>query len=253
MGAVRKNAADIKMAVDAVELSFERDYITTFVLGTGDSDFTPLVHKLRELNRRVIGIGIEASTSALLPAACDEFLFYERLEGVEPGKPTRRGSRRAGAQVVARGRTGAATRRSGADRRHRGARSRRVAHPYPRGPRAEHERSGAGVDAQARHPAQGADVQRGQLRLPHLRRAPAEPRRAQRDRAAPKRARRETPRSPSRPRPATRTRPSLCSVRPSSAWRRRRHPISRDSRRSCARRSRTSARSASATAGSSSS
>jgi uncharacterized protein (TIGR00288 family) len=98
MGAVRKNAADIKMAVDAIELSFERDYITTFVLGTGDSDFTPLVHKLRELNRRVIGIGIEASTSALLPAACDEFLFYERLEGVEPSaKPrrARRGSSRA--------------------------------------------------------------------------------------------------------------------------------------------------------------
>jgi len=92
MGAVRKNAADIKMAVDAIELSFERDYITTFVLGTGDSDFTPLVHKLRELNKRVIGIGVEASTSALLPAACDEFLFYERLEGVEaPDKPRRRG------------------------------------------------------------------------------------------------------------------------------------------------------------------
>ena len=72
---------------------FERDYITTFVLGTGDSDFTPLVHKLRELNRRVIGIGIEASTSALLPPACDEFLFYERLEGVEPS----RRSARAGA------------------------------------------------------------------------------------------------------------------------------------------------------------
>src|SRR4051795_13330675 len=89
MGAVRKNAADIKMAVDAIELSFERDYITTFVLGTGDSDFTPLVHKLRELNKRVIGIGIEASTSALLPPACDEFLFYERLEGVEVSKPRR--------------------------------------------------------------------------------------------------------------------------------------------------------------------
>ena len=89
MGAIRKNAADIKMAVDAIELSFERDYITTFVLGTGDSDFTPLVHKLRELNRRVIGIGIEASTSALLPPACDEFLFYERLEGVEPIAPKR--------------------------------------------------------------------------------------------------------------------------------------------------------------------
>jgi uncharacterized protein (TIGR00288 family) len=94
MGAVRKNAADIKMAVDAVELSFERDYITTFVLGTGDSDFTPLVHKLRELNRRVIGIGVEASTSALLPAACDEFLFYERLVGVEPMQPAKRNTRR---------------------------------------------------------------------------------------------------------------------------------------------------------------
>ena len=94
MGAVRKNAADIKMAVDAIELSFERDYITTFVLGTGDSDFTPLVHKLRELNRRVIGIGIEASTSALLPAACDEFLFYERLEGVELNQPAPRTRRR---------------------------------------------------------------------------------------------------------------------------------------------------------------
>ena len=92
---IRKNAADIKMAVDAIELSFERDYITTFVLGTGDSDFTPLVHKLRELNRRVIGIGVEASTSALLPAACDEFLFYERLEGVEPAEKPRRTGRRA--------------------------------------------------------------------------------------------------------------------------------------------------------------
>ena len=93
MGVVRKNAADIKMAVDAVELCFERDYITTFVLGTGDSDFTPLVHKLRELNRRVIGVGIEASTSGLLPPACDEFLFYERLEGIEPAPPRRRTSR----------------------------------------------------------------------------------------------------------------------------------------------------------------
>lgn len=82
-GAVRKNAADIKMAVDAVELAFEREYVTTFVICTGDSDFSPLVHKLRELNKRVIGVGLKASTSALLPAACDEFLFYERLDGVD--------------------------------------------------------------------------------------------------------------------------------------------------------------------------
>lgn len=100
MGAVRKNAADIKMAVDAVELSFERDYITTFVLGTGDSDFTPLVHKLRELNKRVIGIGVEASTSALLPAACDEFLFYERLEGVEAKRPAKRTTKRGSGRTT---------------------------------------------------------------------------------------------------------------------------------------------------------
>jgi uncharacterized protein (TIGR00288 family) len=93
MGAVRKNAADIKMAVDAIELCFERNYITTFVLCTGDSDFTPLVQKLRELNRSVIGIGIEASTSALLPPACDEFIFYERLEGVEAAPTKKRATR----------------------------------------------------------------------------------------------------------------------------------------------------------------
>ena len=92
-GAIRKNAADIKMAVDAIELSLERDYVTTFVVATGDSDFTPLVHKLRELNKRVIGIGLRDSTSALLPPACDEFLFYENLEGLD--LPQRRRRRRA--------------------------------------------------------------------------------------------------------------------------------------------------------------
>jgi hypothetical protein len=84
MGASRKNAADIKMVVDAIEVAFERDYITTFVICTGDSDFTPLVHKLRELNKKVIGVGVKGSTSKLLPPACDEFLFYENLEGVDP-------------------------------------------------------------------------------------------------------------------------------------------------------------------------
>jgi uncharacterized protein (TIGR00288 family) len=91
MGASRKNAADIKMAVDAMELAFERAYISTFAICTGDSDFTPLVHKLRELNKRVIGVGVEKSTSALLPPACDEFLYYDRLEGVDiPPAPARR-------------------------------------------------------------------------------------------------------------------------------------------------------------------
>ena len=80
-GTVRKNAADIKLAVDALEFAFQRDFITTFVVCSGDSDFTPLVLKLRELNKRVIGVGVEGSTSELLPGACDEFLFYERLLG----------------------------------------------------------------------------------------------------------------------------------------------------------------------------
>lgn len=83
VGATRKNSADIKMAVDAIELAFEREYVTTFVICTGDSDFTPLVHKLRELNKRVIGVGVKDSTSKILPPACDEFLFYDNLEGVD--------------------------------------------------------------------------------------------------------------------------------------------------------------------------
>jgi uncharacterized protein (TIGR00288 family) len=91
IGGLRKNAADIKMAVDAIELAYERGFITTFAIGTGDSDFTPLVHKLRELDKRVIGIGVQSSTSALLPPACDEFLFYDRLPGVEPSQEPKRG------------------------------------------------------------------------------------------------------------------------------------------------------------------
>jgi uncharacterized LabA/DUF88 family protein len=78
---VRKNAADIQMAVDAMEWALTRDFVSTFVIVSGDSDFTPLVGKLRELNKRVIGVGVKGSTSAMLPGACDEFLFYDRLEG----------------------------------------------------------------------------------------------------------------------------------------------------------------------------
>jgi uncharacterized protein (TIGR00288 family) len=89
-GMVRKNAADIKLAVDALELSLQRDFLTTFVVASGDSDFTPLVLKLRELNKKVIGVGVEGSTSELLPGACDEFLFYERLAGPGSARPSRR-------------------------------------------------------------------------------------------------------------------------------------------------------------------
>jgi NYN domain/OST-HTH/LOTUS domain len=113
MGASRKNAADIKMAVDAVQLAFERGFVTTFAIGTGDSDFTPLVHKLRELDKRVIGIGVQSSTSALLPPACDEFLFYDRLPGVEPlfiaTRPRGRGRAPGATAGAAAGTTAGAT------------------------------------------------------------------------------------------------------------------------------------------------
>ncbi len=100
-GMVRKNAADIKLAVDALEIAFERDFITTFVIASGDSDFTPLVLKLRELNRKVIGVGVEGSTSELLPGACDEFLFYERLLG--PGSAKSAPRRRRKREVTTNG------------------------------------------------------------------------------------------------------------------------------------------------------
>ena len=86
MGGSRKNAADIKMAIDAIELALDRQYITTFVICTGDSDLSPLVQKLRELDRTVIGVGVKGSTSKLLPPACDEFLFYDNLVGSTPSR-----------------------------------------------------------------------------------------------------------------------------------------------------------------------
>ncbi len=82
MGTSRKNAADIKMAIDAIELALDREYLSTFVICTGDSDLSPLVQKLRELDRRVIGVGVRGSTSKLLPPACDEFMFYDNLVNV---------------------------------------------------------------------------------------------------------------------------------------------------------------------------
>lgn len=100
-GTVRKNAADIKLAVDALEFAFQRDFLTTFVICSGDSDFTPLVLKLRELNRRVIGVGVEGSTSELLPGACDEFLFYERLLGPGTAKAAPRKRRTSGGKSSA--------------------------------------------------------------------------------------------------------------------------------------------------------
>lgn len=80
-----KNRADIALVVDAMEMAFTRPWLDTFVLMSGDSDFTPLVMKLKELDKRVIGIGTRGSTSRLLVECCDEFLFYESIQRM-PGK-----------------------------------------------------------------------------------------------------------------------------------------------------------------------
>ncbi|MCZ7652174.1 MAG: NYN domain-containing protein [Thermoanaerobaculia bacterium] len=74
-----KNSADIKMVVDAMDLCYAKEHLDTFVLVSGDSDFSPLVSKLKENNKTVIGIGMKNSSSALLVDNCDEFLYYEDL------------------------------------------------------------------------------------------------------------------------------------------------------------------------------
>jgi uncharacterized protein (TIGR00288 family) len=85
-----KNSADIRMVVDAIDLSYAKDHIDTFALITGDSDFSPLASKLKENDRRVIGCGVRKSTSDLLINSCDEFLFYDDLVEKSQRKPTRR-------------------------------------------------------------------------------------------------------------------------------------------------------------------
>jgi uncharacterized protein (TIGR00288 family) len=74
-----KNSADIRMVVDALDLCYTKEHVDTFVIISGDSDFSPLVSKLRENNKRVIGVGVKNSTSDLLIACCDEFIYYDDL------------------------------------------------------------------------------------------------------------------------------------------------------------------------------
>ena len=75
-----KNSADIRMVVDALELAYAKEHIDTFVIVSGDSDFAPLVAKLRENDRWVVGMGMKDSTGELLLTACDEFIYLEDLE-----------------------------------------------------------------------------------------------------------------------------------------------------------------------------
>jgi len=82
-----KNSADIRLCVDALDLCYSKEHIDTFVIVSGDSDFSPLVSKLKENGKRVIGLGMKESSSNLLINNCDEFIYYEDLErplGIPP-------------------------------------------------------------------------------------------------------------------------------------------------------------------------
>ena len=90
-----KNSADIRMVVDALDLCYTKSHVDTFVVISGDSDFSPLVSKLRENNKTVIGVGVKNSTSDLLVTNCDEFIFYDDLVRETPAR------RRGGAKKSA--------------------------------------------------------------------------------------------------------------------------------------------------------
>ena len=81
-----KNSADIRMVVDALDLCYTKSHVDTFVIISGDSDFSPLVSKLRENDKTVIGVGVKKSTSDLFISNCDEFIYYDDLVRVEPAK-----------------------------------------------------------------------------------------------------------------------------------------------------------------------
>jgi len=98
-----KNSADIRLVVDALDLCYTKAHVDTFVIISGDSDFSPLVSKLRENNKTVIGVGVKSSTSDLLIANCDEFIYYDDLVRQEEKKKKQRARRKPAAAKPAAG------------------------------------------------------------------------------------------------------------------------------------------------------
>ena len=96
-----KNSADIRMVVDALDLCYTKSHVDTFVVISGDSDFSPLVGKLRENNKMVIGVGVKKSTSDLLIANCDEFIYYDDL--VREAEKAKSARRKVAAKAPAKG------------------------------------------------------------------------------------------------------------------------------------------------------
>ncbi|MBS0320629.1 MAG: NYN domain-containing protein [Proteobacteria bacterium] len=128
-----KNSADIRMVVDALDLCYMKSHVDTFVIISGDSDFSPLVSKLRENAKRVIGVGVKNSTSDLLIACCDEFIYYDDLV---------REKKKAAPRRAAKGATTRAT-KGGA------ATSKKADDDVPAGtePRSDDERRQSALDA----------------------------------------------------------------------------------------------------------
>ena len=102
-----KNSADIRLVVDALDLCYTKSHVNTFVIVSGDSDFSPLVSKLRENNKQVIGVGVANSSSDLLIANCDEFIYYDDLVREKPKRKTAQKSTRR--KTATRGGTAAAS------------------------------------------------------------------------------------------------------------------------------------------------
>jgi uncharacterized protein (TIGR00288 family) len=96
-----KNSADIRMVVDALDLCYTKSHVDTFVIISGDSDFSPLVSKLRENNKAVIGVGVKNSTSDLLIANCDEFIYYDDLVRQKRKAPAKKRATKAAAAAEA--------------------------------------------------------------------------------------------------------------------------------------------------------
>ena len=155
-----KNSADIRMVVDALDLCYTKGHVDTFVILSGDSDFSPLVSKLRENAKTVIGVGVKNSTSDLFISNCDEFIYYDDLVRAEPsrGAATHRAERprgEAGGRREQGAFAGKGVRPGGGDpgSHHRGA----------RGGRAD-----LGFDDQAGDQAPQPRFQRARLRVPFL-------------------------------------------------------------------------------------
>jgi uncharacterized protein (TIGR00288 family) len=98
-----KNSADIRMVVDALDLCYTKGHVDTFVILSGDSDFSPLVSKLRENAKTVIGVGVKNSTSDLFISNCDEFLYYDDLVRAEPSKARQRTAANVSAAKATKG------------------------------------------------------------------------------------------------------------------------------------------------------